>query len=125
MPDLILIDSLELSAQIGITAEERALPQRLTVTLQLQPARNFTRLEDRIENTVDYFNVCAAVKEIAAARPRSLLETLAEEIAAGVLEKFPVQALEVELRKYILPDTRFVAVKIHRENEKLLSPKRG
>jgi dihydroneopterin aldolase len=125
MPDQILIDNLELSAQIGITAEERALAQRLTVTLQLQPSRNFTRLEDRIENTVDYFNVCAVAKEIAAARPRYLLETLAEEIAAGVLEKFPVQALEVELRKYILPDTRFVAVKIHRENEKLLSPKRG
>jgi len=115
MSDLILIDSLELSARIGITEEERARAQRLTATLQLQPLRNFAALEDRIENTVDYFNVCTVAKEISAARPRHLLETLAEEIAAGLLAKFPLQAIEIELRKYILPDTRFVAVKLHRE----------
>ena len=115
MPDLILIDTLELSSQIGITPEERARAQRLTVTLQLQPSRNFTGLDDRIENTVDYFVVCAVVKKIAACRSRQLLETLAEEIAGELLEKFPLQAIEVELRKYILPDTRYVAVKIHRE----------
>ena len=115
MSDLILIDSLELSAQIGITAEERARPQRLTVTLQLQPLRNFNTLEDRIENTVDYFTVCAVVKELASHHPRNLLETLAKEIAEELLELFPLQAIEIELRKYILPDTAFVAVKIHRE----------
>lgn len=115
MSDLILIDSLELSAQIGLTEEERAEPQRLTVTLQLQPLRNFNNLEDRIENTVDYFNVCAVVKELASHHPRNLLETLAEEIASELIELFPLQAIEIELRKFILPDTRFVAVKIRRE----------
>ena len=115
MSDLILIDSLELSARIGVGEEERVLPQRLTATLQLQPERNFTRLEDRIENTVDYFKVCEMVKEIAARSPRRLVETLAGEIAAELLEKFPIQAIDVEIRKFILPDTRFVAVKIHRD----------
>jgi len=115
MSDLILIDSLELSAQIGITAEERAEPQRLTVNLQLQPLRNFSNLDDRIENTVDYFKVCAAVKKLAVHPPRNLLETLAEDIARELLASFPLQAIEIELRKYILPDTGFVAVKIHRE----------
>ena len=117
MSDLILVDSLELSAQIGITEEERSEAQRLTVSLQLQPARNFSALDDRIENTVDYFAVCGVVKEMAACRPRNLLETLAEEIAGELLELFPLQAVDIELRKYILPDTRFVAVKIHREED--------
>ena len=115
MSDLILIDSLELSARIGITGEERASLQRLTISLQLQPVRNFAALDDRIENTVDYYKVCLAVKEIALQHPWNLLETLAGEIAAGLLSNFPLQALDIELRKYILPDTRFVAVKIHRE----------
>jgi dihydroneopterin aldolase len=115
MADLILIDSLELAARIGVADRERAAFQRLTVSLQLQPARRFGTLEDRIENTVDYFNVCQCVKEIAASRPRHLIETLADDIATGLLATFPLRGVTVELRKYILPDTRFVAVKIHRE----------
>ena len=115
MSDLILIDTLELSSRIGITTEERALPQRLTVSLRLQPARNFSDLGDRLENTVDYARVCDVAKELAARRPRHLLETLAEELAAELLKIFALQAVDIELRKYILPDTRFVAVKIRRE----------
>jgi len=115
MSDVILIDTLELSARIGITEEERAEPQRLTVNLELKPLQNFTLLEDRIEKAVDYFKVCARVKEIAAASCDSLLETLTEKIARQLIEDFPIQGIDVELRKYILPDTRFIAVKIHRE----------
>jgi len=115
MPDLILIDSLELSVRIGITAEERSCAQRLTASLQLQPARNFAALDDRIENAVDYFKVCLAIREITTQREWNLLETLATEIATGLLARFAIQSVDLELRKYILPDTRFVAVKIHRE----------
>ena len=62
----------------------------------------------------DNFRVCEEVKRIAAERPRSLLETLAEEIAQRILEKFAVCGVAVELRKYILPDTRWVAVRLRR-----------
>src|SRR5207249_4463684 len=48
--DLILIDQLELSARIGVPDAERAQPQRLTATLTLQPQRDFSALQDRIEN---------------------------------------------------------------------------
>ena len=114
MPDRILIDSLELTAFIGVPDEERAAAQRLTVNLVLEPLRGFTALGDAIENTVDYFRVCEDVKALGLARPRHLLETLAEDIAARLLARFALRAVEVELRKYVLPDTAFVAVKIAR-----------
>jgi dihydroneopterin aldolase len=44
-----------------------------------------------------------------------LIETLAEEIAGLLLERFPLRAVEVELRKFILTDTAYVAVRIRRE----------
>lgn len=115
MPDSIVIDQLELSARIGVPGEERAQPQRLTLTLSLWPRRDFTALEDRIENTVDYHRVCLAVKALAAADPRHLIETLAGDIARMLLRDFPLAAVEVELRKFVLPETNFVAVKIRRE----------
>lgn len=115
MTDRIVIDSLELTAFIGVPDGERAAAQRLTVNLVLEPARGFSGLEDALANTVDYFRVCEAVKTLCLARPRRLIETLAGEIAAALLEGFAIRAVEVELRKYILPDTAFVAVAIRRE----------
>lgn len=115
MPDTIHIAQLELSAHIGVPDEERAAPQRLTVNLALEPARDFSDLGDDIAKTVDYFAVSRAVQALAAERPRRLIETLAEEIAALVLTRFAVAAVEIELRKYILPDTAFVAVRLRRE----------
>ena len=115
MTDRILIDSLELSSFIGVPDEERAIAQRLTANLVLEPIRDFSALGDAIENTVDYFRVCEEVKALALARPRHLIETLAEDIAAHLLTRFALRAVEVELRKYILPDTTFVAAALRRE----------
>ena len=114
MTDRILINGLELSSFIGVPDEERTTAQRLTANLVLEPLRDFTALGDALENTVDYFRVCAELQALSLARPRRLIETLAEDLAALLLARFALRAVEVELRKYILPDTAFVAVKIYR-----------
>ncbi|MEA3188484.1 MAG: 7,8-dihydroneopterin aldolase/epimerase/oxygenase [Chthoniobacter sp.] len=114
MNDAILIHDLELRAMVGVPEVERAEPQRLTATLRIEPKSNFSRLDDRIENAVDYAKVCDAVKQLVAARPRRLIETLAEEIATDLLARFPIACVSIELRKFILPDTRGVAVIIER-----------
>lgn len=115
MPDLIHIEQLELLARLGVPDDERATPQRLSLNLTIEPRRDFRALDDRIENTVDYFEVAQAAQKVATARPRKLLETLAEEIAQTVLELFAVRSVAVELRKFILPDTAFVAVRLRRD----------
>jgi dihydroneopterin aldolase len=115
MSDYIFIANLELFTHIGITPEEREQPQRLTVSLMLQPRKGFADLGDNIANAVDYATVCTRVRELAAGAARNLIETLTEEIAATLLREFPLDAVEIELRKYILPETDYVAVKIRRE----------
>jgi dihydroneopterin aldolase len=113
-PDQIEIRNLEVTTHIGVPEEERREPQRLSVTLILEPNRSFEGLEDRIENTVDYAAVCEAVKKVAATRPRQLVETLAEEVASHLLNRFPIWRISVEIRKFILPETEYVAVRIER-----------
>lgn len=117
MTDRIVIADLELSAHIGVPDEERAAAQRLSVNLVLEPMRQFTALGDALENTVDYFRVCEEVKALSLTRPRRLIETLAEDIAALLLAHFAIRSVAVELRKYILPDTSFVAVSLTRSRE--------
>lgn len=115
-PDQILISNLALHTRVGVTDTEQSQPQRLTVSLVLTPTHGFDRLDDRIEHTINYSSVCKAVRELAAsAPPRRLIETLAGDIAALVLARFEYcAAVEVELRKYILPDTDYVAVRLSR-----------
>jgi dihydroneopterin aldolase len=115
MADQILIESLELSSFIGVPEAERASAQRLTVSLVLEPQRGFGELGDAIENAVDYFAVAEFVKALSLEHPRRLIETLAEEIAAALLARFSLHSVDVELRKFILSDTAYVAARIHRE----------
>ena len=115
MDDAVIVSQLEIRAQVGVPAAERGAAQRLTVSLRLIPSRGFAALGDDIANTVDYAAVCAAVRQEAESKPRRLIETLAGDIAAVLLARFPLRAVEVELRKYILPGTEYVAVGIRRE----------
>jgi len=115
MPDQIHIEALEVWSHIGVPAEEREAIQPLNMSLTLEPLRNFRALEDCIEATVDYAAVCQAVKALAADRPRKLVETLAEETAAALLADFPIRRVTLEVRKFILPGTDYVAIRIERE----------
>lgn len=115
MSDLIRVLDLEVHAHIGVPEAERARPQRLLISLEMS-VDGFARAAaaDDVALTVDYFDVVQRVKKLVAERPRKLLETLAEEIAADLLKTFPVWKLTLEIKKFILPDTKYVSVKIER-----------
>ena len=112
----ILIAGLRVKTRIGVPDEERLDEQELEFDLRIQPARAFVEMQDRLEDTIDYAKVCERVAEIASAKPRKLIETLADEIADMILNEFHARRVEVELRKFILPQTRHVAVRCVREN---------
>jgi dihydroneopterin aldolase len=113
--DQIQIRELELSAYIGVPDAERAQPQRLTVSITMWPTTGFSVMADELPNTVNYAAVCREVNDLVAARADKLIETLAEAMASRLLEVFPLQKVEIELRKFILPDVKHVAVILTRE----------
>lgn len=110
MNQLIKITRLQISTHIGVPDEERAAPQKLCVSLQMQPKVTFKDLNDEMHQGVDYYQVSLRIKEVAAQRPRKLIETLAEDIAEMVLSEFDVKWLSVEIEKYILTDADSVGV---------------
>lgn len=116
MQDAIIIEQLELWAFVGVSEEERSVAQRLAVSLEIQPSDGLKGVEDKIENTIDYFEVCQKIQALAAERPRRLIETLAEEMAQLVLDEFPVFSVVVELRKFIMSNTAYVAVRVSMGN---------
>lgn len=112
--DEIRIEELELMARVGVPDEERAQPQRLVVSLTLQPRGNFAELDDDLARTVDYALVCEELRRFVSGRRDKLIETLADEMATHLLRAFALVRVDLELRKFILPETRYVAARVSR-----------
>ena len=58
-----------------------------------------TGASDRIEDTIDYREVAALVREISDGRAYQLLEALAAALADALVDRFPVDAARVRVRK--------------------------
>ncbi len=118
MSDLIRIVDLEVLAHIGVPDAERAQAQKLLISLEIS-VESFTQAAttDDLTKTVNYYNVAQHVKGFVAERERKLLETLAEQLAANLLKNFAIKKLTLEIKKFILPDARWVSVEITRTAE--------
>ncbi len=112
--DCIRVDQLEIFTRVGVTENERANPQRLTLTMTVWPRRRFDDLEDDIANTANYSAICAVARDFAAAQSDRLIETLAAGLAEKLLQSLAVSKVQVELRKFVLPDAECVAVIVTR-----------
>ena len=103
------ICGLEVHARIGVSEDERGAPQRLLIDMEIEPTAGFDCMQDDILRTVDYHAVSREILELVAAKPRRLIETLCHECAALVLARHPAAKVRVRIRKFVLPDTEYVA----------------
>jgi 7,8-dihydroneopterin aldolase/epimerase/oxygenase len=95
---------LEIEGRHGVEEEERARPQRFVYDLWLDvPDR---AVGDRIEDTVDYREVVAAVRELSDGRQFALLEAMAAAVADELLSRFELDGARVRVRK---PDVKLEA----------------
>ena len=115
MPDLIRVIDLEVYANVGVPDTERRDRQRLLISLEIG-VDSFAHAAgtDNMAWTINYADVVEHVKVVVARRSRKLLETLAEDLAFDLLKTFPIKKITIEVKKFILPDTQYVSVKIER-----------
>ena len=107
----IEINDLEVKGRIGVPEIERKNLQTLLVSLRFQIETNFAALNDQFEKTIDYVCVAAEVEKVVETSGAHLIEKLVSEIGDALMARFPIQRLEIELRKFILPNARYVSVK--------------
>jgi dihydroneopterin aldolase len=93
------ICGLEVQSRIGVGADERAKAQTLFCDLRLEYGRAASE-PDEARTVVDYAELAASVKELAGNGERALIETLAEQVVALLLEFDPrVRRAYVAIRK--------------------------
>jgi FolB domain-containing protein len=114
LPDEIHIEQLDVFTRVGVPEEERANPQRLTVSISFWSNQQTSDLADHIERTVNYSAVAEETKNFVRDQSVSLIETLAERLASHLLKNFPIQKVSIELRKFALQDAKYVSVTVTR-----------
>jgi dihydroneopterin aldolase len=110
----ITISDLEVFYCVGVTDEEREKPQRLLLTIEMTFDMNSAIVSDRIEKTIDYFAVTQDLLKYGQGRSWKLIEKLAANVADRVLSMFRPDSVSVEVKKFIIPQTRYVSASLTR-----------
>jgi 7,8-dihydroneopterin aldolase/epimerase/oxygenase len=101
--DVIQLTGIRCYGYTGYLAEERFLGQWFEIDLRMWVDLTPAGQSDRIEDTLDYRSVIAAVKEIVSTAKFNLIEKLAETIITAVLDFDLVRQVELKLHKPAAP----------------------
>jgi len=95
----IEISGLSLYTHHGVSEAEREIGQRLLIDLRLDVGESDATVTDRIEDTVDYAEVCQLVALVAQQRSYRTLERLCSAIADRLLADFELDGVWVKASK--------------------------
>jgi dihydroneopterin aldolase len=108
----ISIVDLEVFYRIGVPDAERAQPQRLLLTVEMESDFSPSAKTDSITDTIDYFAVTQRLLKFGDRKSWRLIEKLAADIADAVLSEFKPQSVAVEIKKFVIPQSRHVSVSL-------------
>jgi dihydroneopterin aldolase len=115
--DTIFISELRIETRIGIYAQELQVPQTVQLDLEIGLHGKHAAASNRIEDTIDYAKVVAAIKKLFAEQHFSLLEQAAESIADMVIKDFKAPWLRINIAKLApLPGVKKLGISIERGN---------
>jgi 7,8-dihydroneopterin aldolase/epimerase/oxygenase len=95
----IEVSGLSLYTHVGVTEAEREIGQRLLIDLRLDVGDCDATITDRLEDTIDYSQVCQVTNLVAQQRSYRTLERLCTAIADKLLERYDAQAVWVKAAK--------------------------
>jgi dihydroneopterin aldolase len=113
--DIVYIRELRAATVIGVYAWERGVRQTVVLDLELAADNRRAAASDGIGDALDYAAVSARLLAFIEGSEFQLIETLAERVAALVMEEFGVPWLRLRLAKPgAVPQAADVGVLIER-----------
>lgn len=114
----ISIVDLEVFYRVGVPEEERSRPQRLLLSVEMEVDLSEAAASDRIEETIDYSSIAQRLLIFGEGRSWKLLEKLVSDLAELVSTHYRPQSLRVEVKKFPIPQSRYVSVSVTRSASK-------
>ena len=93
------IVGLSLYTHHGVTAAEREIGQRLVLDVRFDVGEPDALVTDRVEDTVDYGEVCQVIALVAQQRSYKTLERLCAVIADRLASQFGAESVTVKAAK--------------------------
>lgn len=116
--DSIFIENLSFLASIGVFEWEKQFEQKLELDIELSTDIRPAAANDDLNLTLNYAAISELVINLAQSQHHDLIETLAEKIAARLLQEFNTQQVSLTLRKpSAVPAAASVGVKITRQRQ--------
>jgi len=97
--DIVYIKALEAETIIGIYDWEREIRQKVCLDLEMGTDIRQAAATEVVDNTLDYKSVSDTLLAFIEESEFQLVETMAEEIAALVMQRFGVRWLRLRLGK--------------------------
>jgi dihydroneopterin aldolase len=97
--DRVKLHNIRLYGCHGVSDAERTVGRPFEVDVELVLDLTAAAATDDLRATVDYGEICRAVRTAHEAGPYHLLEALAGGIAEAILDGFPVREATVRVRK--------------------------
>ncbi len=97
--DRILLHGLAFYGNHGVSPHEKALGQRFLVDVELECSTRAAGLSDSMVDAVDYVGAYEVVRSVMEGESRDLIESVAEDIAARLIDGFDVSGVRVVIKK--------------------------
>lgn len=97
--DIIFLHDLRVETVIGIWNWERKIRQIVAIDLEMSADIRKAATSDSVKDTLNYKAVAKRIRAFVAESSFQLVETLAENIAAIVLDEFAVAWVRVRVSK--------------------------
>jgi|SRR5687768_8287422 dihydroneopterin aldolase len=100
--DVIFIREFRFETLIGIHDWEKQVPQTIELNIEISVASGKAAASNDIRNTIDYGRVISRIRETCRERHFPLLESLAEHLAALLLNEFAAPRVKLSVAKLAL-----------------------
>jgi dihydroneopterin aldolase len=97
--DRIFVRDLVLDCHLGVYPEEQGVTQKVSFTVEADVATQVGSRHDQIAEVPSYDQLSDAVKDTLAEGHINLVETIAERVAARVLEDQRIVSVRVRIEK--------------------------
>lgn len=97
--DRVLIEGLRVETVIGVYGWEREVRQELIMDLTMAWDNRVPGISDDVEQALDYAKLAEFVTDRVGQSRFKLLEALAEDLAASLLDEFATKGLRLTIRK--------------------------
>ena len=97
--DIVFIKQLQVISTIGVYGWEKSVQQKLYFDLEMAFDNRPAADSDDINLALNYFSVSECVSQFAQQNKFELIETMAERVAALIMQSFPVPWIKLTLHK--------------------------